>query len=289
MQRVYFLKTCEAGSITKAAEELFVSRQTLSSSLSQLERELGVTLFKRSKTGITLTAQGELLRNTILEQDRLWQDYLTKRLALEPSKKTVRFSTMGAAVSEENYAILYDFEKVRPDLTVHIANLDFQSALLALGNNEVDIVQGAYPTDGYGFERAELGLGDPYLIMGTESPLAQLEQVDFLTDMTGQTLFHEGPYIPAGFSEDCRRLGIATQQVFASRSVLTKMIGHCDGVLCMPHKICPRFESETTCSRPLVNLSIRIASALIYRKDANNDVHDLVDYFVSRMRGIPWQ
>lgn len=58
-QLQYFQKTAELHSIRKAAEELYLTPQSLSKALMQLEEELGVTLYQRSRTGITLTQAGE--------------------------------------------------------------------------------------------------------------------------------------------------------------------------------------------------------------------------------------
>lgn len=57
----YFVTMAEAGSLMKAAERLHVAQPALSVHLSNLELELGVTLFERSNRGIALTEQGHLL------------------------------------------------------------------------------------------------------------------------------------------------------------------------------------------------------------------------------------
>lgn len=58
----YFLKVCEAGSISRAAGKLYISQQALSRSIDSLEHELGVPLFYRNAQGLTLTRYGEALR-----------------------------------------------------------------------------------------------------------------------------------------------------------------------------------------------------------------------------------
>lgn len=51
------------GSISKAAQELYISQSTISLSLINLEEELGMTLLNRSKRGVKLTPEGqEVLR-----------------------------------------------------------------------------------------------------------------------------------------------------------------------------------------------------------------------------------
>lgn len=58
----YFLMVAREENITRAAELLHITQPTLSRQLIQLEEELGVTLFLRSKHRIILTEDGMLLR-----------------------------------------------------------------------------------------------------------------------------------------------------------------------------------------------------------------------------------
>ena len=63
----YFLAVAREENITKAAALLHVTQPTLSRQLMQLERELGVTLFRRSQYRIILTDDGMLLRRRAQE------------------------------------------------------------------------------------------------------------------------------------------------------------------------------------------------------------------------------
>lgn len=63
----YFLMTAREENITKAARLLHITQPTLSRQLMQLEEELGVKLFERGKTRISLTADGMLLKRRAQE------------------------------------------------------------------------------------------------------------------------------------------------------------------------------------------------------------------------------
>ena len=56
-----FMAVAEAGSLSSAARRLYTSQPTLSQEMSSFERELGVTLFRRSKVGVELTEAGASL------------------------------------------------------------------------------------------------------------------------------------------------------------------------------------------------------------------------------------
>ena len=53
-----FYTVAKSGSLTKAAEELYISQPAVSRSIKQLETQLGVPLFTRTHRGMTLSAQG---------------------------------------------------------------------------------------------------------------------------------------------------------------------------------------------------------------------------------------
>lgn len=63
----YFLMVAREENITKAASLLHITQPTLSRQLMQLEEELGVRLFHRSKHRITLTEDGMLLKRRAQE------------------------------------------------------------------------------------------------------------------------------------------------------------------------------------------------------------------------------
>lgn len=55
----YFVATSECGQISRAAVELNVSQSAVTTAIRQLEEVLGLPLFVRSSTGVTLTKMGE--------------------------------------------------------------------------------------------------------------------------------------------------------------------------------------------------------------------------------------
>ena len=54
----YAITISETGSLNKAAEVLFISQPSLTSSVQELEKEIGITIFNRSGRGVTLTNDG---------------------------------------------------------------------------------------------------------------------------------------------------------------------------------------------------------------------------------------
>lgn len=54
-----FVKTVEKGSFTKAAEELNYAQSSISKMVADIEKEWGMTLLERSKSGVCLNSAGE--------------------------------------------------------------------------------------------------------------------------------------------------------------------------------------------------------------------------------------
>ncbi len=54
----YAITISEAGSLNKAAEVLYISQPSLTSSMQELEKELGIVIFNRGGRGVTLTQDG---------------------------------------------------------------------------------------------------------------------------------------------------------------------------------------------------------------------------------------
>src|SRR5690606_17870911 len=57
----YLLAIAETGNFTRAAETVFVSQSALSQQIQSMEQEIGTVLLDRSRTGVRLTAAGEIL------------------------------------------------------------------------------------------------------------------------------------------------------------------------------------------------------------------------------------
>lgn len=63
-----FYTVAKCGSLTKAAEELYISQPAVSQSIKQLENQLGISLFNRTHKGMELSAQGGKLIFAEVEQ-----------------------------------------------------------------------------------------------------------------------------------------------------------------------------------------------------------------------------
>ena len=73
-QLKYVIGIAETGSFNKATEKLYVSQPSLTSTIHDLENELGIQIFNRTGRGVTLTNDGtEFLSSA----KQLYFNYLT--------------------------------------------------------------------------------------------------------------------------------------------------------------------------------------------------------------------
>ena len=59
-QLKYFCAIADSGSISRAAQQVFIAQSALSKQIAELETELHVNLLNRSRSGVTLTEEGKI-------------------------------------------------------------------------------------------------------------------------------------------------------------------------------------------------------------------------------------
>ena len=117
----YFLVVVKHLNISKAAKELFISQPALSKQISQLEAELGVSLFDRTKHSLKLTHAGEVL---LSETNELFkkQDELIQRVraAGNVSDNVLRLCHMPGALNYHVSDVLAKFQSEYPEIDLNL-------------------------------------------------------------------------------------------------------------------------------------------------------------------------
>ena len=93
-----FLAVAERGSLRAAARQLGNTQPAISRSIQELERELGLALFERRSTGVTLTPMGEVfLRRASAVNNELQRatDELNQMRGAVNGRLTVAMSSNG--------------------------------------------------------------------------------------------------------------------------------------------------------------------------------------------------
>ena len=139
--QLHHMKTIhETGSITKAAQILHITQSALSQSISNLEAELNIQLFKRQKSGTTLTDQGHQIFPIIMDlidQEALLYDKIQSLNAeMEGSLSIATIHTLFMTIVP---GVLSTFKKDNPNIDVQIIEAENNEIKQLVSRGEVDI------------------------------------------------------------------------------------------------------------------------------------------------------
>lgn len=115
----YFIAVASLGSVTKAAQENFVSQSAVSKTIKQLEDELGVQLFEREGRTIKLNEQGRLFYSYVSDSLNLLNRGIKAVQTRQISQQkpiNVLFTVASPLISQ----IILRMQKVLPTLSLNI-------------------------------------------------------------------------------------------------------------------------------------------------------------------------
>lgn len=128
-------------SISKAAEELFVSQSAVTQSIKKIESELGEKLFNRQKTGVELTESGKTLFNYLDDNiTRIENAEIIFSQYIDLEKGTLRIGGGSTILSSLIVAPLAEFLKKYPKINVSLINGKTTTMVDKLSVGELDIV-----------------------------------------------------------------------------------------------------------------------------------------------------
>ncbi|MFB9216355.1 LysR family transcriptional regulator [Vibrio sinaloensis] len=133
-----FVLIAQLGNFTKAAEALDVSRSHVSRQISQLEKQMGVTLLMRTTRMLKLTDAGKTFYQQCEKAlNDIDQALLTAVEDIEVLQGELKINCVGGYLGEEVIAqVASDFMRLHPQITI---NLDFSSHRVDLIEDEFDI------------------------------------------------------------------------------------------------------------------------------------------------------
>lgn len=134
-----FISVAELASFTRAAEQLGFSQSTVSFQIKQLERELGIRLFERTRHAMKLTDQGREVLRYAYRMDKLTQDLAEDLHAKEEITGHVRLATADSLCSRLGRTFR-GFWSLYPGISLKIVTAGTASLFQLLRHNEVDLV-----------------------------------------------------------------------------------------------------------------------------------------------------
>jgi DNA-binding transcriptional LysR family regulator len=177
----YFVAVAEEGNLTRAAQRLYVSQPALTKQVKQLEQLLGVRLFTRSRTGMTLTEPGQTLADrapTVLSGwDSVFRE--TKSTASRAAQ-VLRVGFIASAANESTQRIIAAFTARRPGWRVDMRQTSWGKPDAGLLTGDADAALLRLPFPGQEALRTEVLLTEPRMIaMSATHPLATRPEIAF--------------------------------------------------------------------------------------------------------------
>jgi DNA-binding transcriptional LysR family regulator len=203
-----FVSIVKLGTLTRAAEALFLSQPTVTLQLQALERELGVPLLERRRRRINLTDAGEALyelaRPLIEGWDNLDRDFQARVKGLTAGRLTI-----AAGASTIQYLLpelVRRYREAFPAVHLQLANVTGRDGLALLRADEADFAVGSMLDVPNDIAWAPLRQYDPLLITPLDHPLAHR------TEVTLEDLSPYGLILPPQRLSTYRQVDLVFQQ-----------------------------------------------------------------------------
>lgn len=185
-QLKYIVKVAETGTLSEAAKELFISQPSLTKSIKELEKEMGVIIFDRTNKGIAVSKDGEVFlgyARQVLEQASL----------LEEKYKTGVTGKQEFCVSTQHYSFAvnafvdlikeygsenYDFslrETQTYEIIDDVARMKSEIGILYYNDFNKPVLQKILKANDLSF--TELFVAHPHIFISANNPLAQKKSV----------------------------------------------------------------------------------------------------------------
>ena len=106
-QLKYVVTVAERGTITGAADRLYISQPSLTNAIHELEKEMNIQIFNRTNKGISLSKEGEDFlgyARQVLEQAAILEDNVSV---------VERIATRELEIEERHRKILEEIEEMR--------------------------------------------------------------------------------------------------------------------------------------------------------------------------------
>ncbi|WP_091230340.1 LysR family transcriptional regulator [Microbacterium sp. 3J1] len=236
-QLQYFIEVAAEGSITAAADMLYVAQPTMSAAMKDLESRVGRALLVRSARGITLTTDGsEFLgyaRQVVEQAELLEQRYLGR----PPSRRLLGVSTQHYSFAVDAFvrmvkgtsAAEYEFslrETRTWDIIEDVRTLRSELGILFRNDFNRNVIDKLLRDSGLAFH--PLFIAEPHIFVSRRNALASRERAT-LDDLVGlpRLTFDQGANNSFYFAEEILSTLSSAQEIRVSdrATIFNLMIG----------------------------------------------------------------
>lgn len=202
----YFLAVYQCGNISKAAQELYITQQTLSKQLRKFETELGVPLFLRSAKGVEPT---EYAKSLLSPAKQIIKTADNARRTLDEMRRqepvTIRLGMVrgdyhdGSPISPRE---LFEWEREFPQMTLEVREYDPHELDRMLLQEELELACTLNGEEDPELCKVLLSVQPAYILVSRENPLSDCRILSAEALRDQQFLGPRYHPIPKGVNED---------------------------------------------------------------------------------------
>ncbi|MBM2657500.1 cidABC operon transcriptional activator CidR [Staphylococcus pseudoxylosus] len=211
----YFVEVVDQKGMTNASKSLYIAQPTISKAIKDLEKELDMTFFDRSKRQLVLTDAGKVFYKKCKEILTLYKD-LPKEINSLLGLETGHISIGLSAVMNMNkfIHILGEFHQEYPNVTYNLVEKGGKMIETQLINDEIDIGITTIPVDQDIFHSIPLYQEDLKLVVNKEHRLANREQINMaMLKDEDFILFNEDFYLNDKIIEAAKNAGYVPKTI----------------------------------------------------------------------------
>jgi len=285
VQLEHFLAVARCKRFSRAAEECYISQSSLSKHIKALEEELGVELFVRGYSEVSLTPAGEMFlpfaKKTFLDYEEILQG-LAQYSPTAPLR--IRIGALPLMDVYDLHSDIADFQVDDPGIQIDFHELNQGEILRHLEMNQLDVA--FLRTDRLSAEEFEwipLIRDEIMIVCSIRHPLARAHRVA-VADLKDErfVLIDKQSSIYALFIEECRRGGFVPNVTFthARHEPLVSAVAKNIGITALPQGLTRgRNESLLACVPLTTPLFSEVGLVIPRGKALTPWTRRLVDHF----------
>ena len=175
-----FCYAVKFGTLTRAAEALFLSQPSVSLQLAALESELGCQLVERRRRRVTLTAEGQILyelaRPLVEGLEGLDEEFLTRSRG--GGQSTLDIACGNSTIQYLLPDMVAAFREQHDNVHMNLHNVTGTDGMALLRSDEVDFAVGSMVDVPHDVSYEPLYHFDPLLITPLDHPLAKKAEIN---------------------------------------------------------------------------------------------------------------
>lgn len=266
----YFVEVVKQGGMTKASKSLYIAQPTISKAIKDIEAEMAVPLFDRSKRNLVLTDAGKIFFNKCKEIISLYDNLPTEINSLYGLETGHINISMSAVMSMRKFiGVLGDFHQLYPNITYNLIESGGKTTENLILNDEVDIGVTTLPVDHHLFESISLNKEDLRVVLYREHPLAYKTKIK-MEELAEENfiLFNEDFYLNDKIIENAKNAGFVPNMAsqISQWNIIENLIINKLGITILPATISELLNDDVKMIQ-LENANTEWELGVVWKKD----------------------